>query len=296
MTTVYLSPTGSDSYTYVQAQSALTPWLTIGKCYTSATNGDTVSMAAGTYSFSANIGYNIKSLTFVGAALSNNFPTTILDGGSASRIWQICNSQNLTMSNIWIKNVANDNSTTYGLFDIVFTNGGTGNGTITLTNCAITGFQADGSTSETGNMFNSSSTQPYTLVATSCLFALKRKSSAAGSFARFCGGRTYTVNLTNCDVYTDGSSGTLLTSLFGGQSTTQTLTFQNTIMYAASAVTFNNHSGTKVVVATNSDFYQLTGSPSGTGVITSDPLFVRPSLLDFRLRPASPCIGMGVLI
>jgi hypothetical protein len=50
MPTVYIDATvGSDAYTYVQAQSALTPWATIEKAIATGVAGDTVSIVGGTY-------------------------------------------------------------------------------------------------------------------------------------------------------------------------------------------------------------------------------------------------------
>lgn len=42
--------------------------------------------------------------------------------------------------------------------------------------------------------------------------------------------------------------------------------------------------------------HNITGSPSGTGVITSDPLFIDLDNANFRLRPDSPCIDTGTLV
>lgn len=71
-----------------------------------------------------------------------------------------------------------------------------------------------------------------------------------------------------------------------------TFTVKNSIFYAATAFTV----GTSLTAATYSDFHNITGSPSGTGVITSDPLLVDSPNGNLRLRPASPCISTGSLI
>jgi hypothetical protein len=49
MPTLYVRKTGSDSNTYVQAQTNTTAWLTINKALTSAVSGDTIYIGAGVY-------------------------------------------------------------------------------------------------------------------------------------------------------------------------------------------------------------------------------------------------------
>lgn len=79
MATVYIDGAlGSDAYTYVQAQSALTPWATIEKAIASATAADTVSIVGGTYTAPTNYHNFTKTLLNVaqvaGAVTWRAFP------------------------------------------------------------------------------------------------------------------------------------------------------------------------------------------------------------------------------
>ena len=101
MATVYLATTGSDSYTYAQAQNPATPWLTPGKVVSSATSGDTVRMAAGTYTW-ATVNFTGKTFTFIGAAIENGLPATILDAGGGQASWMY--ATNVSVSNAMFQN------------------------------------------------------------------------------------------------------------------------------------------------------------------------------------------------
>ena len=81
MATVYVSSTGNDSNTYVQAQSSATPWLTIGKANTSATTGDTIVLLNGTLTWE-NITFT-KSFTISGQTQGS----AIIDGGGGAKKW-----------------------------------------------------------------------------------------------------------------------------------------------------------------------------------------------------------------
>ena len=55
-------------------------------------------------------------------------------------------------------------------------------------------------------------------------------------------------------------------------------------------------SGDSVTFSNNCTFTGWTTIPTGTGNITTDPLFVDAPNSNFNLRPTSPCIGAGVLV
>lgn len=88
--TVYISTTGDDARTYAQAQSVSTPWANPLKADASATAGDAVSIASGTYLSTSYTGAPTfhsfaKRLTYSAATLG----AVTLTGASASYVGRI---------------------------------------------------------------------------------------------------------------------------------------------------------------------------------------------------------------
>lgn len=274
MTTVYLSPTGSDSYTYTQAQNPATPWATPGKVQTSATSGDTVSMAAGTYTFSS-VTFT-KSFTFIGATLSNGFPTTILDGASVSATWSF-SGQTISLTNLMFQNVVISTSTR-----LFF---GNGTGTLNATSCVFRTIQLNDA-----NAFVLR--EPLAGTFTNCLF-YGITSSGHTSTGLFAFPTALTLN--NCTIYLSDSTNYVKNIVHTTISGTITIT--NLVAFSiTSSTSWRNAAGTATWQLTYSCLYNFGGSPSGTGVITSDPLFVDAANSNFNLRPTSPCIDTGILV
>lgn len=101
MATVYInSATGSDAYTYAQAQISVTPWQTIAKANTSATTGDTVVLqeTATIYTF-ASITFT-KSLTI----MAENIGDAIIDGTAGASAWTT-GVYSLRLENLIFQNV-----------------------------------------------------------------------------------------------------------------------------------------------------------------------------------------------
>src|SRR5574343_1020800 len=93
MATVYVDGAlGSDSNTYVQAQSALTPWLTIGKPIASATAGDSVTIADGTYVAPAAPGYFSFTKCLLNNAANSQQVVWRADSGHSSYTARISSS------------------------------------------------------------------------------------------------------------------------------------------------------------------------------------------------------------
>ena len=304
MATVYLnSVTGNDSNTYAQAQDPSTPWLTFGKVNTSATTGDTVSVAAGTYNFATVAWSTAKVFTIVGAALVNGMPTTILDGASASRQWTGL-SATWNISNIMFQNIIGADNIT-----ILKTN--TTNTTIiTFTNCVFKLIQVDGTTSE-GGVFGTlgSGTNATTINLVSCLFIDLQRVAGKTGYVLYCrggGNNTFTINVTSCTLYFLTAGTSVVNNIFKMYSDPGTgnlnLTIKNTIVYNATGLTLTSHtlqvtggSGVATSTRTYSDYYLVTGATAGTGNIITDPLFIDAPNANFNLRPTSPCIGSGSL-
>lgn len=305
MATVYVSPTGSDSNTYAQAQSRATPWLTIGKCNTSATTGDTIVCLSGTHTW-ATVAFT-KSFTIqadvnptggVSVAATWN---TIFDGAGAGVIWRI-SGQTLSITGIEFKNqISADNSEVFG------TNANSC--TLTATNCKFTDIQTSA-----GNFGGASSALffcntntggiLFNLTCQNCTFQnVRRASGSLGILNTIFGSRSasnaHSVTFTNCVFYLPEATYPLQALFNVAASNTITLAFKNNIVHTNSAVRWIVTSGAAFYASsvTYSDLYNMASSPTlGTGAITSDPLFVDATVGNYNLRPTSPCIATGTMI
>lgn len=292
MATVYLSPTGSDSNTYAQAQNPATPWLTPAKVNTSATSGDTVQMAAGTYAM-ANITFT-KNFTFIGAA-SGGKPTTILDYSNTQYTYTL-NSSNgqLTFQNIWFKDFDNTTVSNFTFYTLIVA-------TYSFINCYFTGTAQGAFNSSFVNSTNAGIGCGINL--TNCCFDdVKSHSQASGYSGLFVGNKAMTITSTNCTFSFRTTTASLRAyCIWYGNVVTHTLTVKNMIVKCESGAdvkwTDGYGGGGASTTASYSCFYNLTsGTPTGTGVITSDPLLVDPANSNFNLRPTSPCIDTGTVV
>lgn len=283
MATVYLNAaTGNDANSYAQAQNPATPWLTPGKVQTSATTGDTVIMAAGTYTY-ASVSFT-KAFTWVGAALSNGVPTTVLDGANANAQWGF-NGGTTQLSNILFQNVTVSSAGSA----FCLTNATT---TATFTSCMfknITNTNAGGflfynfSTNSILNFTGCAFFNCYTSAtnATSCTFF---SSNGAGSV----------INITNCTfVWT--TTPNVTTAIFRLSAAATEIVGKNSIFRNATANSYPYRTAAIDVTATYCCFNGWTNNPAGTGNITSDPQFVDAANGNFNLRATSPCLGTGSL-
>lgn len=295
MATVYLNAaTGNDSNTYAQAQNPATPWLTPGKVNTSATTGDSVVMAAGTYTF-ASVTFS-KSFTWVGAALANGLPTTIFNGAAAVVSWSMYGTS--TISNVLFQNTLskNDNSP-----DAIFVHKQAVAGLTTFSNCVFKSITSQATTGKGGlcSIGSAASSFQVGFIFNNCVFI--NPIILAGTAGYLFGvdnvsqGSFQSFTLTNCTFYFSTSGVTALVGVHGLWNA-HNATLKNCIYYNATGGTLKlRYDNTIVLTMSYCDNYLMTNAPAGTGNITSDPLFVDAENGNFNLRPTSPCLDTGSL-
>ena len=275
MATVYLNAdSGDDARSYAQAQNSATPWLTPGKVNSSATTGDTCVMQESVADFTwANITFS-KGLSFVGPSIIS--PARINAGNIAAGwtlgaythlleniLFKNCPSAFLTMSgvhNVTLRGVKFDddillNTAKYGLLECNSTAGA-------VLNLDRVEF----------NNVRQSSATARGLLGTNVLL----------------GG--VTITLERVIAYW-GTGSNPAAYLHYRAYDTPVVVIRNSILSNQTGGTITY--GTSTNTASYSDLHLLTGAPSGTGVITSDPLWVDPVNGNFNLQQDSPCVGVG---
>jgi hypothetical protein len=114
---------GSDHDNCMSSQAAC---KTIGHAVSLAASGDSMKVAAATYTENLTIGF---SLNVIGSGAS----TTIIDGGGAGRVVTISNASIVTLSNVTIRNGRAPSGT------VAYGGGVYNNGTLTINNSTVSG-------------------------------------------------------------------------------------------------------------------------------------------------------------
>lgn len=265
----YIATTGNDT---TGDGSSGNPYLTLAKAHTVAASGDTVYVAAGTYTL-ATLAF-AKNITIVGAGA-----TTTIFSAVAAVVWNTTN-WNVTVSGITFLNTSTTNFKSENC---------TTSHAITMTSCIIKSLTATTTNSLFSNYNNSNR---CTITLNYCLLIPTTATSTNLFYAR-----SYaTYVFTGCVVYCNDTDLVNLFNVVGG--TFVVATIKNTIICNASGGVLNWKTGDAITgqTVTYSCLYSLTGAPTGTGVITSDPLFVDAANENFNLRPSSPCIDTGTLV
>ena len=279
-TTWYLNAsTGSDT---TGDGSSGNPWLTVGKAHAEAADGDTVILqdSVATYTF-ADFAFT-KGLTLQGQ--QDDASGAVLDGASAARMWQFTQPFVYIIKNITSQNILGADPYAFYL--------GTANTEINFSfiNCVfdnVAGYNA-----ATYGMIGAHAIGVYGSFAfTNCL--VKNQPHQGNVFRLHESGGVLSATMTGCTI----------NYKLGGYAPTSVIWRYPTPLVAKNNIVSNYTGSTiywqtdySVTTATYCDFYNITSSPSGTGVITSDPLFIDGPNDDYRLRPTSPCIDTGVLV
>jgi hypothetical protein len=294
MATKYISPTGNDS---TGDGTIGLPYLTIAKAYAMTTTNDTISCAAGTYTWAA---VTWAGRTFQGIAGTLE-PTVIFNGAGAHFSTTLQN--NNTFNDIVFTNVIHNGSTQVPIF---YQNT---SGTLTFNRCVFR--QITTWTSYGSALFILYSTgAPPALVLNNCLLhsckAINGTTSYSGQalFSGYGNSINSTITITNCVFYLNflsTQSSEAIIFLAQSQDTKGIYVFKNTIIQSHPTYKF------AYMQAAAQSWQSLTSTyccnyncnptyvPTGTGNITTDPLFIDPTNSNFNLRPTSPCIGTGII-
>lgn len=267
-----------------------TPWATLSKAVASSAAGDTIVCQTTTTVYAmANL--TISGRTIQGQA--NDGSGAIFDGANGSYSWSL--TGNTTIEKIRLYRV------TAPAAGIISTSSFSGSPTITLNNvhfkqCKATGGGAYGLV---GGEVSAGETHTYLF--NNCLFENCEANTVSGTAQRLfsnAGTSSTTVvrTFTNCVFI--WNSITYTPAIFSQSSVSVcTNTLKNCILYNNSGMTIDRTGITgslDTYPTTYSDVYgTFTGALTGTGTITSDPLFVDAPNSNFNLRQTSPCVGTG---
>ena len=295
MATYYIDPAGNDS---TGDGSEGLPWLTISKAHTESSNGDTIYCLDGTYTWVSQ--FFTKTITVTGSGPS----AVIFDGDTVAGV-QWGTAVDLTVSEITFQDclvsTAQKYRKTFG------SSTGASRPIYTFSNCIFHDLHAQSDadlagwgSAPFGNMCQSGLGGQSNLVDfrfTSCIFYDFAPVITGGQLFGFTSTVANPVTLTNCSIYSDTTGLNALAELFHIPHNDTVITIVNSVFQTVESLEFvDGWSGEGTVNATYSCINGFTSTPSGTGVITGDPLYVDPGNDDLRLAKGSPCIDTGTIV
>ena len=285
MATYYINAdTGNDA---TGDGSALNPWLTILHAYNQAATGDDIyaQNAINSYTWSAIVfGKNIR---FIGESAES----VVFDAAGQSLIQKgIFTYQ--TQGTYLLKNITFTGFTTStnqeGGIHIYNTT------TLNIENCIFTGNNINAGPAGIIHFRNSSENSIINI--TSCLF-YNNNGNGSRSIIGNAEATAPTVNFISSTIYLGGPAGEEMRYLGTGYGGTYiNIVFKNSILSNEQAINFNILQSAGTHTETYSCFYNIGDTVSGTGVITSDPLFIDAATNNYNLSSSSPCIDAGTLI
>lgn len=292
MSTYYLNAdTGNDT---TGTGSSANPWKTISKAHTAAASGDTIICQASVASYTFANQTFTKSLNIYG--VNDDASGVIFDGAAVAARWTGGFSATVVLDirKITFQNITTSGPGTYqniiGCYHLTFKNNIVRN----IIQAASSG--STGTAGIIGAEHQSGANDHAVLIEGNVFYDLNGGSPTLTVSLHGNGGDdTGYFYWYNNTFYADGS---YTTPNFFVVGTVGAIDYQlkNNIFYATSSVALPA-SGTAFNGLFNyNDTYNCTNVPTGTGNITSDPLFVDAPNNNFNLRPSSPCIDTGVLL
>lgn len=283
MATYYISTAGND--TTGDGSYAL-PWLTVSKAHTAASSGDViiVKTSATTYTFASQT--FTKSLTIRGE--TTNPLNHIFDGGGSSiNGWKANN----TALAITVEYCTFQNATTAANETLFFSNLAAG-GVCTMNNCIVRTITMNNGDYDAIFGANAANGGRGSIdISLVLVYGLVRGAAGTnGAILNRFASEVGTDTVTNC-TFAVGTTGYKIYRSVTGS----VLTLKNSIFYSDSSLAFGLAAGGTINYSYSCS-YNFTSPPSGTGNITSDPLFVDAANSNYNLRPASPCIDSATLI
>ena len=294
MSTYYVN---ADSGSDAAAGTVGAPWKTINYALSAgSTAGDTIILqdAAATYSFPL-ARYTPTSRTICADVLGD----AVIDQGNGTVDMPIGANTTINFQNLIVQNVT-QGAVQYGSFTHTWA-GGAGPATYNFTSCIFRDWHMTMAFYNGYHQVGDPAGSTVGMVLNSCILNNFVK-AAGGTYPCFFmtwESESY-ITMYNCTLHTPGTTvgGTLLGGVFmgAGGGYNYGITFKNSIIYAAEAIPFKDWAYVPSAVVDYCCLYNITSPPAGTGNITSDPLLVDPVNNNLKLRPTSPCIGVGTIL
>jgi len=263
--------------------SSGSPWLTMLLTEPKLLDGDTVILqdSTATYAFAND------SITKTIDIIGESYGGAIFDAGAvADQKWQMSSGKTINVENVFFTN---------GYFMTNYSGwfGGSGAATLNLTNCRFYGSEI--AISRAAIIFLGNGAGFTISLDRVLIFDNEWTGSGSGLFTSNDSASTEMV-INNSVIHYNGTTGNEGTAFLGNTNGVVNAVFTNSIFRNSQAVTVAiNVDGTE-----EANHCCFSGSfssvPTGTGNITSDPLFVDETNGNYNLSPSSPCIGTGTLV
>ena len=261
------------NYSGTESGSFSQPYNTFSEAHTNVSDGGVIAVKAGTHQ--DNLVAITKNITVVGTGHD-----AILEKNGVG--YSV--SANVTFLDLMLKSIYSGVS---GHFIAI--TGTSGSTLVTLRGCKCvnTSSTFDGFISGTNNASGD-------LSVSNCIFEVQGNHADRGAVLRtWLYGSLGDVTFDACTIKLIGGSSA---NFLGFQKySTSTLTVKNTIFVGntGSETLMASTGGQAGTLVDNNNCYSNTGHSGGTDNIFQDPQFVDATNGDYRLRPASPCIGAG---